>query len=49
MVHADGEALSVITLDSPEAYTLQHIAKLYTNQTCVPVHIGIYSLSLIHI
>lgn len=43
VAHADGQALSVITLDSPEAYTLQHIAKLYTNQTGVPVHIGIYS------
>lgn len=35
--------LHVITLDSPEAHTLQHIAKLYTNQTGIPVHIAIHS------
>lgn len=38
-----GEALNVITLDSPEAYTLQHIARLYANQTGMPVHIAICS------
>ena len=41
--HAAQQAINVITLDSPEAYTLQYIAKLYTHQTGVPVHIAIYS------
>lgn len=38
-----GGALNIVTLDSPAAATLRSMARLYTQQTGVPVNITIYS------
>ncbi|MDO5378714.1 MAG: extracellular solute-binding protein [Clostridia bacterium] len=35
--------INVVTLDSPSAYNMRDIAKLYTKQTGIPVQITIYS------
>lgn len=35
--------INVVTLDSPSAYNMRDISKLYTRQTGVPVNITIYS------
>ncbi|MBQ8803518.1 MAG: extracellular solute-binding protein [Tyzzerella sp.] len=40
--------LNVLTLDSPSAYTLRHLAKLYTKKTDTPVHVTIYSYDEIY-
>lgn len=38
-----GEALNIVTLDSPAAATLRSMARLYTQQTGIPVNIAVYS------
>ena len=36
-------ALNVLTLDSPEAYIMRNLSRIYTQRTGVPVNITIYS------
>ena len=40
--------LHVLTLDDPSSYALQHLARLYTKKTGVPIHISIYSYNEIY-
>lgn len=40
--------INMLTLDSPTAYILKHMTKLYTQQTGIPVNITIYSYNEIY-
>ena len=40
--------LNVLTLDSPSAYTMRNLSRIYTKRTGVPVNITIYSYEDIH-
>lgn len=42
------EPLNVLTLDSPSAYTMRHLSRIYTKKTGVPVNITIYSYEEIY-
>lgn len=40
--------LNVLTLDSPTAYTMRHLSRIYTKHTGIPVNITIYSYDEIY-
>ena len=40
--------LNVLTLDSPSAYTMRNLSRIYTKKTGVPVNITIYSYEEIY-
>lgn len=43
LLPASREPLNVLTLDSPSAYTMRNLSRIYTKKTGVPVNITIYS------
>ncbi|MCA5010906.1 ABC transporter substrate-binding protein, partial [Clostridioides difficile] len=40
--------LNILTLDTPSAYTLRSLSRLYTQKTGIPVNITIYSYDEIY-
>lgn len=45
---SDVRALNVLTLDSPGAYAMRSLSRLYTKQTGIPVNVTIYSYDEIY-
>lgn len=48
MIPAEQKPLNVITLDSPEAYTMRNLSRLYTKKTGLDVNICIFSYDEIY-
>ena len=46
--HPSPAPINVLTLDSPTAYILRHMARLYTRQTQIPINITIYTYNEIY-
>lgn len=45
---AKARPLNVVTLESPTAYAMRNMARLYTRQTGIPVNVAIYSYDAIY-
>ena len=46
--HPSPTPINVLTLDSPTAYVMRHMARLYTRQTQIPINITIYTYNEIY-
>lgn len=47
-VRKSSAPINVLTLDSPTAYIMRHMARLYTRQTQIPINITIYTYNEIY-
>ena len=48
LIPSSKKPLNVLTLDSPSAYTMRNLSRIYTKKTGVPVNITIYSYEEIY-